>query len=83
MHEYADRVGFGHSSIEQTLKFAALAGAARVVPFHHDPGHSDDDLDRLLAEAASDADPALTVLPGQEGAIFDLAAQAEASKAEA
>jgi phosphoribosyl 1,2-cyclic phosphodiesterase len=70
--EYAARVGFGHSSISQALRFAALAGVARLVPFHHDPSHSDDDLDRLMAEALAEAAPALAVTPGREGEVFEL-----------
>ncbi len=80
--EYAERIGFGHSAVQDTLKFAALTGAARLVPFHHDPGHSDDDLDRLLGQAVAEADPACAVLPGQEGAEFDLAAPDTAAVAQ-
>ncbi len=43
-----------------------------LVPFHHDPGHSDADLDRLMAEAIAEAKPAYRVTPGQEGATFEL-----------
>ena len=70
--EYDGRVGFGHSSIDHALEFAALAGAARLVPFHHDPSHNDDELDRLLSHAISAAGRRLAVLPGQEDTIFDL-----------
>jgi phosphoribosyl 1,2-cyclic phosphodiesterase len=74
--EYAGRVGFGHSSMEHTLKFAALTGVSRLVPFHHDPGHSDDDLDKLLGQAVDEANPSFAVLPGQEGTEFDLSLHA-------
>jgi ribonuclease BN (tRNA processing enzyme) len=70
--EYAGRVGFGHSSVSHALDFAALAGAARLVPFHHDPSHSDDDLDSLHQQAVAQAGRTLAVLPGQEGAVFEL-----------
>lgn len=70
--EYEGRVGFGHSSISQALSFAGLAGAARLVPFHHDPSHSDDDLDRLMGEAVAEAEPQFAVLAGKEGAEFAL-----------
>lgn len=70
--EYAARVGFGHSSIAQALRFAALAGVAQVVPFHHDPSHSDADLDRLMAEAVEETASALVVTPGCEGEVFEL-----------
>jgi ribonuclease BN (tRNA processing enzyme) len=68
--EYAARVGFGHSSIKQAIQFAALAQATRLVPFHHDPGHNDDDLDRLLGEAVAEAAPTFEVTAGKEGAEF-------------
>jgi phosphoribosyl 1,2-cyclic phosphodiesterase len=68
--EYAARVGWGHSSMRQAVTFAALARARRLVPFHHDPAHTDDELDRLLAAAAACAPCEVT--PGAEGATFRL-----------
>jgi len=50
-HEYGAHVGWGHSSIAQTMYFADKADVARVVLFHHDPYHTDDDLEELLKEA--------------------------------
>lgn len=69
--EYLERVGFGHSSISQSLQFAALAGVKHLVPFHHDPAHSDEDLDRLIGEAVAEVRPSFTVTPGMEGAVFE------------
>ena len=63
--EYLARAGWGHSSIEHTWAFAVQAGARRLVPFHHDPGHSDDDLDALVAELEPRDGP--TVVAGTEG----------------
>ncbi len=70
--EYRNCVGWGHSSLEHALAFATLVKAKRVVPFHHDPAHLDEDLDRLITEAVAAANPAFPVLPGQEGAVFNL-----------
>ncbi|MBI4611491.1 MAG: MBL fold metallo-hydrolase [Candidatus Rokubacteria bacterium] len=70
--EYSDRIGWGHSSPQQALEFAALAGVAHLVPFHHDPAHSDEDLDRMLGEAVTAAKPAFRVTAGTEGASFEL-----------
>lgn len=72
--EYAERVGFGHSSLPQAFDFAALAEVKHFVPFHHDPTHSDADLDRLIAETTAAAMPSYVVTPGMEGAQFDLRA---------
>lgn len=43
--EYEGRIGWGHSSIRQTVTFAQLTGAETTLLFHHDPVHTDDDLD--------------------------------------
>ena len=50
-HEYGAHVGWGHSGISDTMVFAAKAGVQRVLLFHHDPYHNDDELEDLLAEA--------------------------------
>jgi phosphoribosyl 1,2-cyclic phosphodiesterase len=45
--EYGTRVGFGHSSTEHVATFANRAGVERLVMFHHDPLHTDDELDAM------------------------------------
>lgn len=49
--EYPNHVGWGHSSIEHVVEFAHKAGAKTTVLFHHDPYHTDDELEALLGEA--------------------------------
>jgi phosphoribosyl 1,2-cyclic phosphodiesterase len=70
--EYAGHVGWGHSSLKQTLDFGTLAGVKRLVPFHHAPDHTDADLDQLMAIALEEARPAYEVLPGLEGTTFEV-----------
>ena len=70
--EYPQRVGWGHSAIPHALRFAAAARVKRLVPFHHDPGHDDATLDRLVREARSSSDLPFELIPGTEGATFDL-----------
>jgi ribonuclease BN (tRNA processing enzyme) len=70
--EYPSHVGWGHSSMRQAFDFAALAGVAMLVPFHHDPSHSDDDVDRMVGEAMREADPPFAVVPAMEGMTFAL-----------
>ena len=41
--------GWGHSSWQRAAEFARAADAGRLWLFHHKPGRSDDDLDRLVA----------------------------------
>lgn len=70
--EYQSRVGFGHSNMVQAFEFAALANVKSFVPFHHDPAHSDDQLDQMISDAMQEVTPGFDVTPGQEGTIFDL-----------
>ena len=44
--------------------FAALARVRHLVTFHHDPGHSDDEIDRLTAAAVHAVRPAFQVTAG-------------------
>lgn len=71
-HEYADHVGWGHSSMRHVLDFGTLTGARHLVPFHHDPGHCDADLDRMLAQAIDQAKPRYRVTPAREGMTFEV-----------
>jgi len=52
--EYRQRIGWGHSSVEQAAAFADLAAAERLVLFHHEPDHSDEDVDRMLEQARTE-----------------------------
>jgi phosphoribosyl 1,2-cyclic phosphodiesterase len=70
--EYPGHCGWGHSSLDHTLAFATLTGVKQLVPFHHDPDHTDDELDRLIAQAVDRAKPAYQVTPGIEGTTFEL-----------
>ena len=70
--EYTAHVGWGHSALDHTLAFARLADVRHLVTFHHDPAHSDDDIDRLTAEATARARPSFGVTSGAEGAVFDV-----------
>lgn len=70
--EYAEKVGWGHSAFAHTLLLASAAKVGRLVTFHHDPSHTDADLDRLHEEATASCDLAATLIPGVEGLVIDL-----------
>src|SRR5262245_42354279 len=49
--EYLEHIGWGHSALTHAFGLATAAGVGRLVTFHHDPGHDDVTLTRLLEEA--------------------------------
>jgi phosphoribosyl 1,2-cyclic phosphodiesterase len=48
-HEYPSHIGWGHTSTSQLAVFARKAAAERLLLFHHDPMHGDDQLDVMTA----------------------------------
>ncbi len=58
--EYASRVGFGHSSASDVAAFARIVDPERLVLFHHDPMHSDEEVEALRERVLLgwDVDPA-------------------------
>jgi len=70
--EYPGHCGWGHSSLDHALDFGALAEVKELVPFHHDPAHTDAQIDRMTNEAIDAAKPAYRVTAGVEGTVFRL-----------
>ena len=64
--EYLSRVGWGHSSVNDAFDFAVMSQTKHLVPFHHDPEHSDEFLDALFAEAAERTQPHFQMTPAKE-----------------
>ena len=50
-HEMLGRYHWGHSTMEDALEIARIAGVAQLVLFHHHPEHSDTVVDEQLALA--------------------------------
>ena len=72
--EYPARFGWGHSAVSHALDFASRTGVKRPLLFHHDPYHTDEDLDTILQEtragwAERGNDPASLELAREDTAI--------------
>jgi phosphoribosyl 1,2-cyclic phosphodiesterase len=72
--EYDARVGWGHSSVEHVVTFGLVSAVKQLVMFHHDPLHTDPQLEALVARATelwggNGSGPVLA----HEGMIVDLA----------
>src|SRR3712207_3504995 len=63
--EYRQGVGWGHGTLSHALDLGRMAGTRTLVPFHHDPAHTDDALDALFASAGHAGN--LHVNPAREG----------------
>lgn len=48
--EYPLKTGWGHSSMDDTLYFASVARVKRLLLAHHDPDHSDNQLEEMFAD---------------------------------
>jgi phosphoribosyl 1,2-cyclic phosphodiesterase len=84
--EYPERIGWGHSSLSDALLFARRSEAERVMLFHHDPLHTDDDLDELHRRAGEqwrelggpDGGPGMAI----EGTEIELRANGAAARSD-
>ncbi len=50
--EYTEHRHWGHSTWEEGVRLARKARVKQLVIFHHDPGHNDDMMDQIAADAA-------------------------------
>jgi phosphoribosyl 1,2-cyclic phosphodiesterase len=65
---------FGHCTVDYAVHVARVAGAKRLVLFHHDPGHVDAEVDKMLAHARMCANGTCVdeVLAAYEGLTISL-----------
>ena len=49
--EYKQRIGWGHSCFEDTVKSGLYGNVKHLILFHHDPTHSDKELDEILKKS--------------------------------
>jgi ribonuclease BN (tRNA processing enzyme) len=47
--EFAEWASFGHSAVEYAIGLAEVAGAKKLLLFHHDPARTDDQIDAIVA----------------------------------
>jgi phosphoribosyl 1,2-cyclic phosphodiesterase len=70
-HPTNGKVGWGHSTWQEGVRLAQIAGVKQLVIFHHDPSHNDAFMDDIGRSAKA-------LFPGavvaQEGQVYDLAA---------
>jgi phosphoribosyl 1,2-cyclic phosphodiesterase len=66
--EYPPKIGWGHGTFDSTILMAQRIGAKRLICTHHEPTRSDDDLEKVFAEAMSrHAEPGCEIMLAREG----------------
>ncbi len=66
--EYPPKIGWGHGTFDSTIQMAQRIGAKRLICTHHEPTRSDDDLEKVFAEAMNrHPEPGCEVMLAREG----------------
>ena len=65
--EYQNKMGWGHSSIEDAGRFASIAGVKQVLFSHHDPYRSDAQVNEMFAAFKKNTNYQYTCEPAKEG----------------
>ena len=72
--EFAERSNWGHCTVNYAVEVAIQSGARQLALFHHDPSHSDDQIESMLAEAVLVGRKAgVAVIAASEGLQVDVA----------
>jgi ribonuclease BN (tRNA processing enzyme) len=72
--EFVDKSEWGHSTVPYAVRVAAESGVKRLILFHHDPSHTDRDIDRLVTRARRlpDAKRLEDISAAHEGSVIKL-----------
>ena len=70
--EFPEKAHWGHCTVDFAVHVAKESGARMLALFHHDPGHEDDDVDRMLDHARGLAGDDLEVVAASEGLTVSL-----------
>jgi len=70
--EYKERTGWGHSSMDDALRFASIACVKNLLMAHHDPNHTDTFLGELLTELKMRNNYSFHYDLAEEGMVIEL-----------
>jgi phosphoribosyl 1,2-cyclic phosphodiesterase len=74
--EYEKRIGWGHGCLTDSVRLALDAEAKRLMLFHHDPAHTDDEIDAMIHDARRHANGFdLIIEAAAEGQVLTLVAK--------
>lgn len=73
--EYKTKRGWGHSRYRDSVELGIACGAARLALFHHDPSHSDEQMELILKDSLKlikDSGKTLDCFLAREGLEFEI-----------
>jgi phosphoribosyl 1,2-cyclic phosphodiesterase len=70
--EYDRRVGWGHSSVSDAIDFGNLSKVKKMVLFHHDPAHTDVQLETMVDKSIQGKTIDFDLVIGKENDVFYL-----------
>ena len=70
--EYQKRLGWGHSSFKNAQLFGEMCNVKQMEFFHHDPYHTDEDLDRMFTDHLASMPIKVPVGMCAEGNVYEL-----------
>lgn len=73
--EYVAKKGWGHSTVEYVTEMGIRAGVRQMALTHHDPGRTDDDIDKIVEFARanlSKTDSTMQLFGAADGQVIEL-----------
>jgi ribonuclease BN (tRNA processing enzyme) len=71
--EFRPRAHFGHSAVDYTVKLGLKSGAKKLLLFHHDPSHTDEQVDQILAHCRRlAAGSTMEIEAAAEGSVLEV-----------
>ena len=68
--EYERRIGWGHCSMDDAIKFGTLTKVKKMVLFHHDPVNKDSDLENMYDQSVKNKNIGYDLILGKENDVF-------------
>lgn len=70
--EYSTKIGWGHSSVRDSIAFAKMCKVKRLAVVHHEPNRSDEQIDQMFKDATNHQKLEFEVEMCAEGNVYDL-----------
>lgn len=70
--EYPPKLGWGHSTVRDSIAFAKMCEVKKLAVFHHEPTRTDDQIEQILKDALQNQNLDFEVEMCAEGNVYEL-----------